>query len=107
MLDKGLTRKTLLDKAIIKAYRARLMGKGTFSKSWGLKPRVIYCLYTATVRTIVTCAATIWWPRIKVKTRKAALSKLQRMACVGIIGAMQTIPTTATEALLGPLPMHL
>jgi hypothetical protein len=34
------------------------------------------------------------------------LSKLQRSACLAITGAMLTIPTAATEVLLG-LPLHL
>jgi hypothetical protein len=50
------------------------------------------------VRPIVTYAATIWWLRVKLKT-SPKLSKLQRVACVGITGAM--------EVLLGLPPLHL
>ena len=35
------------------------------------------------------------------------LSKLQRSACLAITGAMKTIPTAATEVLLGLPPLHL
>jgi hypothetical protein len=59
------------------------------------------------VRHIVTYAATVWWPRIKYGTSRAELGKLQRMACLGITGAMRTAPTAAIEALLGLSPMHL
>jgi hypothetical protein len=59
------------------------------------------------VRPIVIYAATVWWPRVKFKTSKAELSKLQRMACLGIDGSMKTAPTTAIEVLIGLLPLHL
>jgi hypothetical protein len=56
------------------------------------------------VRPITTYAATIWWPRVKLKTSQAELNKLQRMAHVGITGTMRTAPTAAMEVLLG-LPL--
>jgi hypothetical protein len=57
--------------------------------------------------SIITYAATVWWPRVKFKISKAELSKLQRMTCLGITGAMRTAPTAAIEVLLGLLPLHL
>jgi hypothetical protein len=56
------------------------------------------------VRPIVTFAATVWWPRVKLKTSQAELTKLQRMACLGIKGALRTAPTAV---LLGLPPLHL
>jgi hypothetical protein len=47
------------------------------------------------------------WPTVKLKTSHAELSKLQRMACLGITGAMRTAPTAAMEVLLGLPPVHL
>jgi hypothetical protein len=52
-------------------------------------------------------AATIWWPRVKLKTSQAEFSNLQRMACLGITGAMRSAPTAAMEVLLGLPPLHL
>jgi hypothetical protein len=49
----------------------------------------------------------MWWSRVKLKTSQAQLSKLQRMASVGITGAITTAPTTAMEVLLGLPPLHL
>jgi hypothetical protein len=68
---------------------------------------VIYWIYTAIVRHIVTYAATIWWPRVKLRTSQAELSKLKRMACLGITGAMRTAPTAAMQVLLGLPTLHL
>jgi hypothetical protein len=64
-LDKGLTWKNKLDKVINKAYKAFWTCRGTFGKTWGLKPKVIYWIYTMVVRPIVTYAVTVWWPRVK------------------------------------------
>jgi hypothetical protein len=80
-LNKGLIWKKQLDKFIYNEYTASWICRGTFWKIWGLKPKVIY---TAVVRPIVTYAATVWWPRVKLKTNQAELSKLQRMACFRI-----------------------
>jgi hypothetical protein len=46
-LDKGLTWKMQLDKVISKAYKAFWTCRSTFGKTWRLKPKVIYWLYTA------------------------------------------------------------
>jgi hypothetical protein len=62
ILDKGLTWKKQLDKAMNKAYKAFWTCRGTFGKTWGLRPKVVYSIYTAVVRPIITYAATIWWP---------------------------------------------
>jgi hypothetical protein len=59
-LDKGLTWKEHLDKATSKAYKAFWTCRGTFGKTCGLKPNVVYWLYTAVVRPIVTYVVTIW-----------------------------------------------
>jgi hypothetical protein len=67
---------------------------------------VVYWIY-AVVRPIITYAAAIWWPRVKFKTSQAELGKLQRMACLGITGAMRTAPTAAMEVLLGLSPLYL
>jgi hypothetical protein len=96
-----------LDRAINKIYKAFWTCRGTFGKTWGLRPKVVFWIYTAVVRPIITYAATIWWPRVKLKTSQAELGKLQRMACLGITGAMRTFQTAAMEFLLGFLLLHL
>jgi hypothetical protein len=102
-----LTCKKQLHKVINKIYKAFWTCRDTFRKTWGLKPKVISWIYIATVRPIVTYTASVWWPRAKLKTSHAELSKLQRMACLGITGAMRSAPTAAMEVLLGFPPLHL
>ena len=96
-----------LDKAINQAYKAFWTCRGMFGKTCGLKSKVVYWVYTAVVRLIVTYAVTIWWPRVKLKANQAELSKLQKTACLGITGAMRTAPTAAMEILLGLPTLHL
>jgi hypothetical protein len=104
-LDKGLTWKTKLHKVINKTYKAFWTGRGMFGKTWGLKPKVIYWIYSVVVRPIVTYAAAVWWPRFK--TSQAERRKLQRMACLGITKAMRTGPTAAIEVLPALPPLFL
>jgi hypothetical protein len=70
-LDKELTWKKQLNKVIDKAYNAFRACRSTVWKTWELKPKMVYWIYTEVVRPIVTYAATIWWPRIKFKTSQA------------------------------------
>jgi hypothetical protein len=63
---------------------------------------VVYWIYTAVVIPIITYTA-----RVKLKTSQAQLSKLQKMACLGITGEMRTAPTAAMEVLLGLPQLHL
>jgi hypothetical protein len=72
-----------------------------------MTPKVVYWIYTAVVRPIVIYAATIRWPKVKLKASQEELSKLQRMACLGNTGAMRTAPTAAMEIHLGLPQLHL
>jgi hypothetical protein len=96
-----------LDKAINKTYNTFWICRGIFGKTWGLKAKVVYWLYTAVVRPIVTYPATIWWSRVKHKISQAERGKLQRMVCLGITGAMRIAPTAAMEVVLELPPLHL
>jgi hypothetical protein len=86
-LDKGLTWRTQLDKVINRAYKAFWTCRGMFGKTWGLQPHVVYWIYTAVVRPIITSGVTVWWHRVRLKTSQAKLSKLQLLTCLGITGA--------------------
>jgi hypothetical protein len=72
----------------------------------GAETNSIYIGYTLWLQEPVTYAATVWWPRVKLKTRQAELSKLQRMARLGIIERKRTL-TAAMEVPLGFPPLDL
>lgn len=87
-----------LNKEINKPYRASGHAEAHLGKLVD-KIKVLYWIYTMVKRSIVTYATKIRWPRVKLKTSKAELSKVQTMACLGITGAMQTTPTAANKGL--------
>jgi hypothetical protein len=59
------------------------------------------------VRPIITYDIIVWWPRVEYRTSRAKLSKLQRLACLGITGTIWTAPTAAMEVLPGLPSLHL
>ena len=74
---------------------------------WGLRPKVVYCLYVAIIRPTVTFASLVWWPGCQMASAKMKLSSAQRSACLGITGAMRTTPTNAMEVLICLPPLEL
>jgi hypothetical protein len=107
ILGKGLTWKAQLKNVMNKADRTFCTCKGTFGKTWGLKPRVVYWIYTMVIRQILTYSSMIRWPRVRYKVSEAELSRLQRLACLAITWAMKTTPTAPMEVLLGLPPLHV
>jgi hypothetical protein len=70
----------------------------------GMGPRVVRWLYVTIIQSMVTFASLIWWPGCQTATAKRKLSKVQRLVCLGITGAIRTTPTGAMEQLVG-LPL--
>jgi hypothetical protein len=73
---------------------------------WGLRPKVAHWLYVAIIRPTISFASLVWWPGRQTASAKK-LSKVQRLACLGITGAICTTPTGAMEALVGLAPLDL
>jgi hypothetical protein len=46
-------------------------------------------------------------PKVKQKTTKMQLGRIQRMACLAITGSMKSTPTAAMEVLLNLTPLDL
>ena len=74
---------------------------------WGPKPRVVHWLYVAIIRPSVIFTSLVWWPGCQMACTKRKLSRVQRLACLGITGAMRTTPTNAVEALICLPPLDL
>jgi hypothetical protein len=51
--------------------------------------------------------ATVWWLGVKFKTSRGELSKLQRLAHLGITEATEVTPTPTTEVPLRFPPLYL
>ena len=67
----------------------------------------MHWMYTAVLRPMTTYASFIWYKEAAKKTYSNMLSKIQRLACVLITGAMRSTPTSAMEAMLCLPPLHL
>ena len=107
ILDKTLTWKQHLKMKTEKACLAFWQCRRAIGKSWGLTPRSTLWLYTAVIRPMLTYGALVWWPRIKLVTATQQLRQVQRLACLSVIGAMQSTPTAAMEAILCLPPLDL
>jgi len=57
------------------AYKAFWTSKGTFGKTWSLKPRVVHWIYTMVIRPILTYGSTFWCLRVRYSVSKTELSK--------------------------------
>jgi hypothetical protein len=69
---------------------------------------VVHWLFTSIVRPSTTYdASLVWWPGCETARAKQLLDTIQRLACLGITGAMRTTPTNAMEALVGLPPLDL
>jgi hypothetical protein len=63
-----------------------------YAKKWGLRPNTVHWLCTRVIRPSILHAALVWWPKIKQKTNKIHLGRIQRMACLAVAGAMKSTP---------------
>jgi hypothetical protein len=68
---------------------------------------MVHWLYTRVIRPSIFHAVLVWWPKVKQKSTKIQLCRIQRMACLAIIGAMRSTPTAAMEVCLNLTPLDL
>ena len=76
-------------------------------KTWGLKPKVVYWIYTSVVRPILTYVAVLWWKKTTQLSVNRKIGSLQRLACMCVTGSMRSTPTSALEALLMLPPLSI
>ncbi|XP_050547350.1 uncharacterized protein LOC126909036 [Daktulosphaira vitifoliae] len=107
ILDSKLKWKSHVESRIKKAMTTLWTCSRALGKTWGLKPRVMYWLYTSVIKPMMLYGALIWWTRTALITARKELSRIQRMAAIAITGALRTTPTVALEALIGLPPLHL
>lgn len=56
-------------------------------------------LVTAMVRPVLTYGAIVWWPQILVQTAATKLASVQRLACLGIRGALCSTPGATLDRI--------
>ncbi|XP_036341061.1 uncharacterized protein LOC118750446 [Rhagoletis pomonella] len=107
VLDRKLTWRRNVEERGKKALTALYACKSAIRKKWGLKPHIVSWMYTAVVPPILFYGITVWWPSVDKLTIKSRLTKVQRVACMMITGALPSTPTKALETLLHFLPVDL
>jgi hypothetical protein len=107
ILDARLTWKEHIEMRVGKARNMMWACRRACGRRWGLRPRVIHWFYTSVVRTSIIYSSLVWWPGCETARAKQLLGTIQRLACLGITGAMRTTPTNAMEALVGLPPLDL
>jgi hypothetical protein len=78
-----------------------------YGVTWGLRTRVAHWLYVSINRPSITYVSLVWWPGCQTASAQKKLSRVQRLACLGITGAMRTTPTNTVEALICLSPLEL
>lgn len=106
-LDQKLNWTAHVEEKVKKMQRLLYQGKRIMGKSWGVTPAAAKWIYTAVVRPILAYGCVIWAPALDKKTVCDKLVKLQRIACLGITGAMRTTPTASLEAITGLPPLDI
>jgi len=107
ILDSRLTWREHMEVKVRKAQNLLWACRRACGMGWGLRPKVAHWLYVAIVRPTISFASLVWWPGCQTASTKSKLSKVQRLACLGITGAFRTTPTSVMEVLVGLPPLDL
>ena len=116
ILDSRLNWREYVDVRVKKAQNLLWACRRAYGVVWSLGPRVVHGLYVSIIRPAMTFsiirpamtfASLVWWPGCQTASAKKKLSKIQRLAYLGITGAMHTTPTNAVEALICLPPLEL
>jgi hypothetical protein len=105
--DSRLTWREHVNNKVMKAQNSLWACRRSFVTVWGLRRMVVYWLYTSIIRPSITFASLVWWTGYQTSSAKKQLSRVQRLACLGITGAMRTTPKNAMEALTCLPPFDL
>ena len=107
ILDSRMTWKNNIEERSKKAHIAYYVCRKAFGKTWGLSPKLVYWIFTAVVRPILSYGASVWWNALLTANNCKKLEHIPRCVCIGITGALRS---TSTESLLNILsiqPMRL
>jgi hypothetical protein len=99
VLDSRLTWRKHVDVKVRKAHNTLCACRRACGAKWGLKTKVVHWLYVSIIRPSITFASLVWWPGCKTASAMRRPSRIQRLACLGITGAMCTTHTSTMEAL--------
>ena len=106
ILDDKLNWKSQIQRIKEKAIRSLMACKNLLGRRWGLKPAMVRWLYLSVTRPMMTYGSYVWWPKLEQRIARAELTKVQRIACLAITGAIRSTPTVALEAMLDLTPIY-
>ena len=106
ILDSKLNWKKQVQKVTQRAVATFWQLRRVVARTWGLRPKVLFWLYTAVVRPRILYGSIVWWPSLEKSYVRTQLAKVQRLACLGITGAMRTTPTAALNVILSLPSLH-
>ncbi|KMQ88926.1 lian-aa1 retrotransposon protein [Lasius niger] len=83
------------------------MCRRSFDQTWGLRPAMVYWIYSAILRPRLLYAAVIWWSRAQKVAARVALEHVRALILRGALGAIRTTPVVAMGVLFDVEPFHL
>lgn len=107
ILDHKLNWGTLTRARATKCMCAMAQCRRAVGMTWGLTPKIFLWIYLAIIRPALEYGALIWVPATEVKLHLRPLEKVQRLALLGVTGAMSSTPTAALECLLDVRPVGI
>ena len=106
-IDAKLNFNAHFEDKIARATKTLMACRKLVGTKWGLKPYMMYWLYTSIIRPIVAYGAPILINSLDRGPIKSRLVRLQRLACSMILGAMNSTPTGGMEMIIGLNPLDL
>ena len=106
-LDSKLSWKRNIEERMRKGLNAYYTCRNSIGKNWGLRPGVVYWLYTSVVRPVITYGCVVWWRALRVSSYRKLLTKVQRCASLGITCALGSTPQPSLYIILHLLPIEV
>lgn len=107
VLDSKLTWRRNTEERTKKGLAAYFTCKRTFGKRWGLSPYIVHGMYITIIRPIITYGSLVWWKALDKKCNKTRIGKVQRLASLGISGAVRSAPQEGLNVIFHLLPLRL
>jgi ribonuclease HI len=106
-LDDRLTWRTHCENKAKTAIIAMAQCRRAIGRSWGLKPSIMYWLYTSVIRPAMEYGAMVWVGATYNANLMNKLRRVQRSALLSTCGGMRSTPTAALECLMDLPPIEL
>ena len=100
ILDSRLAWKEHVDVKVREALNSTSACMRACEVTWGLRSRVFNWLFVTIIRLQVKFASLVWWSGCQTASSKRKVSTIQRLACLGIAGAIRTTPTNVVGSLI-------